>query len=46
MLCLLSGPLMKIFQYFVPWTTAGSRYVVKGINKIGTKDNKDNDDSQ
>ena len=38
MLCLLSGPVMRIFQYSVPWSTQATRYIVKGINKIGPKE--------
>ena len=35
MLCLLSAPLMKIFQYSIPWSIEQTRNIKKGINKIG-----------
>ena len=46
MLCLLSGPVMKMFQYAAPVTTRAINYTVKGINKIGPKENKKKDDKE
>ena len=42
MLCLLSAPVMKIFQYSVPWMSNGINYVKVGLNKIGSKEEKNN----
>ncbi len=44
MLCLLSGPVIKIFQYIIPWTSSGIKYGVKGLNKIGSKDKKNKEE--
>ena len=42
MLCLLSAPVMKLFQYSVPWISNASNYIKVGLNKIGSKDDKNN----
>ena len=34
MLCLLAAPLMKIFQYAIPWTIKQFRQLKKALNKI------------
>jgi len=38
MLCLLAAPVMRVFQYFVPGVKKISEVIVKGINKIGSKE--------
>ena len=43
MLCLLSAPVMKIFQYFIPGVRKVSSVVVSGINKIGSKEDENID---
>ena len=40
MLCLLSAPVMKLFQYSVPWISNASNYIKVGLNKIGSKEEK------
>ena len=47
MLCFLSSPVMKFFQYAIPWTSQGMKSLTAGLNKIGNKSpkqsNKDKD---
>ena len=37
MLCFLSSPVMKFFQYSIPVTSQGLKSLTAGINKIGAK---------
>ena len=41
MLCLLSAPVMRLFQYSIPWISNSSNNIKIALNKIGSKDEKE-----
>ena len=46
MLCLLSAPVMRLFQYSVPWLSNMVNNINIGINKIGGKEYKKKEENE